>query len=200
MYAIPGVGQRGGLRRPAPGILVHFSARRSGFADRRWPINGSVLSGPARIKIHVFCQSTRFTGGRQVLFAHANALACRGHDVRIWISGEGPRSQVVPWMTLAVPLSRFDAKAWDLLPPADICLLERPHFANLCQANRGIPVHCCQGYEGTDAELRIACIRRHPWRFWKWFELRKLQRRLRLVEEATVPQPSRSSSILTSPS
>src|SRR6516165_914664 len=36
------------------------------------------------MKIHVFVGNTRFTGGRQELFRHANALARRGHEVTVW--------------------------------------------------------------------------------------------------------------------
>jgi glycosyltransferase involved in cell wall biosynthesis len=106
------------------------------------------------MKIHVIVKSTKFTGGRQELFRHANALAGRGHEVTVWVTGE-PR---LAWMPMQVPLRRL--ASWHDLPPGDICLFERPRFARpLWRAGRGIAVHFCQGFEGTSVENRIAAMR-----------------------------------------
>jgi glycosyltransferase involved in cell wall biosynthesis len=108
------------------------------------------------MRIHVIVKSTKFTGGRQELFRHANALAGRGHELTVWVTGE-PRLE---WMTMHVPLRHISDGSWRDLPPADICLFERPRFARpLLRANRGIAVHFCQGFEGTSYENRIAVIR-----------------------------------------
>jgi glycosyltransferase involved in cell wall biosynthesis len=108
------------------------------------------------MKIHVVIKSTKFTGGRQELFRHADALATRGHAMTIWVAG----TPQLDWMPLHVPVKRLAGPSFRELPRADICLFERPRFARpLWRARRGIPAHLCQGFEGTDVENRIAAVR-----------------------------------------
>ena len=108
------------------------------------------------MKIQLVVKSTKFTGGRQEIFRHANKLARRGHDVTIWVTG----NPQLDWMPMQVPVQRLRTRSFRELPPADICLFERPRFAQpLWRTRRGIPVHLCQGFEGTDVENRIAAIR-----------------------------------------
>ena len=129
------------------------------------------------MKIQLVVKNTKFTGGRQEMFRHANELARRGHDVTVWVAGK-PR---LDWIAMQVPVLRLPSRSFRDLPPADICLFERPRFARpLWRAGRGIPVHFCQGFEGTDVENRIAAIRTRRglvrglpelWNLWR----RKLQ-------------------------
>lgn len=104
------------------------------------------------MKLHFFTNAVTFTGGRLILFRHANALARRGHSVHIWVPGGGR----VDWMAVDVPLGDLEAVGYRGLPAADIALFERRRFARpLCQARREIPVHFCQGFEGVDVEVRL---------------------------------------------
>jgi glycosyltransferase involved in cell wall biosynthesis len=132
------------------------------------------------MKIQLIVKSTKFTGGRQELFRHANALAGRGHQVRIWVAGN-PR---VDWMAMRVPVQRLAARSYRHLPPADLCLFERPRFARpLWRARRGIPVHFCQGFEGTDVENRIASVRAKNGLLRGLPELWNLWRRKRQIDQ-----------------
>jgi glycosyltransferase involved in cell wall biosynthesis len=131
------------------------------------------------MKIQVVVKSTKFTGGRQELFRHADALAARGHDVIIWVAG-CPRLE---WMPVHVPVRRLAGPSFRRLPAADICLFERPRFARpLWRARRSIPVHFCQGFEGTDVENRIAAVRAGRGLFRGLPELWNLWRRKRQVD------------------
>jgi glycosyltransferase involved in cell wall biosynthesis len=133
------------------------------------------------MKIQVVVKSTKFTGGRQELFRHAGALARRGHDVTLWVAGD-PR---LPWMSLEIPIRRLSGRSCRCLPKSDLCLFERPRFASpLCRAGRGIPVHFCQGFEGTDIESRIAAVRTRRGLFRGFPELWNLWRRKRLIDQA----------------
>jgi glycosyltransferase involved in cell wall biosynthesis len=132
------------------------------------------------MKIHVFVGNTRFTGGRQELFRHANALARRGHEVTVWTQAN-PR---IDWLEMEVPVRALARSAWHDVPPGDVCIFERPRLAHpLWRAGRGIPVHFCQGFEQTDVENRLRALlaergllRRLPqlWRLWR--RQRKIER------------------------
>jgi glycosyltransferase involved in cell wall biosynthesis len=125
------------------------------------------------MRIHIFVGNTRFTGGRQELFRHANALARRGHEVMVWAQAN-PR---VEWMQLEVPVRGFSGAALREVPPGDVCLFERPRLAFLLwRAGRGIPVHFCQGFEQNDVENRLRALLADPglpprlpqlWRLWR---------------------------------
>jgi glycosyltransferase involved in cell wall biosynthesis len=125
------------------------------------------------MKIHIFVGNTRFTGGRQELFRHANALARRGHDVTIWAEAN-PR---IDWLEMDVPVRGWSARVWREVPRGDVCIFERPRLARpLWRADRGIPVHFCQGFEQTDVENRLhallsdrGLLRRLPllWKLWR---------------------------------
>jgi glycosyltransferase involved in cell wall biosynthesis len=105
------------------------------------------------MKIHCFTENTTFTGGRLILFGHANALAERGHDVTVWLPG----GRSIDWMDVRVPLRDLDAAGYAGLPAADVCLFERRRFAGpLCMAGKGVPVHFCQGFERVEVEVRLA--------------------------------------------
>lgn len=135
------------------------------------------------MKIHVVVKSTKFTGGRQELFRHANALARRGHELAVWVVGDTH----LDWIDMQVPLLRLPGGSWRDLPRADICLFERPRFARpLWRAGRGIAVHFCQGFEGTSVENRIAAIRargvvRNLPELWNlWWRKRQIDQAYRL--------------------
>jgi glycosyltransferase involved in cell wall biosynthesis len=125
------------------------------------------------MKIHFFTNDSSFTGGRLVLFAHANALAERGHEVSVRVPGGAS----VTWMDVCVPMHDLDATGYAGLPAADVCLFERRRFARpLCQARRGVPVHFCQGFEGVDVDVRLARLVASPggwlrvrerWNLWR---------------------------------
>jgi glycosyltransferase involved in cell wall biosynthesis len=133
------------------------------------------------MKIQVVVKSTKFTGGRQELFRHAAALAGRGHDVTLWVAGD-PR---LPWMSLDVPIRRLSGRSCRSLPQSDLCLFERPRFARpLCRAGRGIAVHFCQGFEGTDIESRIAAVKAGRGLVRGLPQLWNLWRRKRLIDRA----------------
>jgi len=133
------------------------------------------------MRIQVVVKSTKFTGGRQELFRHANALAARGHDVTIWVAGD-PR---LDWMPVEVPLQRLPGRSYRDLPAADLCLFERPRFARpLWQAGRAMPVHFCQGFEGTDIDNRIGAVRASHGMLRGLPELWNLWRRQRQIDQA----------------
>jgi glycosyltransferase involved in cell wall biosynthesis len=132
------------------------------------------------MKIQLVVKNTKFTGGRQEMFRHANELARRGHDVAIWVTG----TPQLDWMPMQVPVQRLRRRSFRDLPPADICLFERPRFARpLWRARRGIPVHFCQGFEGTDVENRIAAIRARRGLVRGLPELWNLWRRRRQIDQ-----------------
>jgi len=133
------------------------------------------------MRIQVVVKSTKFTGGRQELFRHANALAQREHDVTIWVAGDPD----IEWMPMHVPVRRLPDRSYRHLPQADLCLFERPRFAQpLWRAGRGIPVHFCQGFEGTDIENRMAAIRARRGLCRGLPELWNLWRRKRQIDRA----------------
>src|SRR5947209_4553528 len=133
------------------------------------------------MKINVVIKSTKFTGGRQELFRHGNALAERGHDVAVWVAGE-PR---LDWMTMDVPVRRLPGNSCRNLPVAELCLFERPRFARpLLRARSGLPVHFCQGFEGTALENRLAEFTKSPGLVRRLPELWSLWRRKRQIDRA----------------
>jgi glycosyltransferase involved in cell wall biosynthesis len=120
------------------------------------------------MKIGIVCASLRFSGGRLVTLRHANELARRGHAVTVWTQDTDP---VVDWMPLDVPVRH--AANLRALPDADIYLFDRVRLASpLSQAGIGRAAHFCQGFEGTDAELRI----RRAWSERGLFGLRTVWR------------------------
>jgi glycosyltransferase involved in cell wall biosynthesis len=132
------------------------------------------------MKIQLIVKSTKFTGGRQEMFRHANELARRGHDVALWVTSPPQLN----WMSMRVPVRELLSHWYQDLPAADVCLFERPRFARpLWQARRGIPVHFCQGFEGTDVENRIATIRASRGLFRGLPELWNLWRRKRQIDQ-----------------
>jgi len=133
------------------------------------------------MKIQVVVKSTKFTGGRQELFRHANALAERGHDVAVWVAG----NPEVEWLPMHVPVHRLPGHSCSQLPPAELRLFERPRFAQpLSRAGGSIPVHFCQGFEGTDIENRLATVRTSRGLLRGLPELWNLWRRQRQIDRA----------------
>jgi glycosyltransferase involved in cell wall biosynthesis len=127
------------------------------------------------MKVHLLIQSTRFTGGRQVLLDHAGALFRCGHQVKVWAGG-GAR---VDWMEVEPPVEPLPGRSLAGLPPADICLFERASFARpVRKARRGVPVHFCQGCPWTDLENRLSAVLRQRGRIRGLPELVRLRRRL----------------------
>jgi len=146
------------------------------------------------MKIQIIDGSTQFSGGRRLLFLHANELVRRGHQVTAWVEKE-PQ---VAWMSTDFPIRLIASNSLRQLPTSDICLFQRWRFAGpLWRAQRGIPVHFCQGFEGTDAENRLAKLSKRPWRnlfaIWKlWRRARQLDREYaRLLPKLVVHQPLR---------
>jgi glycosyltransferase involved in cell wall biosynthesis len=131
------------------------------------------------MRIQIIDGSTRFSGGRRMLYLHANELVRRGHDVTLWV-GKEPR---IDWLKISFSLRCLEGGSLGRLPECDVCLFQRWRFARqVWHAARGIPVHFCQGYEGTDAENRIAQALVQPWRNLPL--LVKLWRRLRRLHQA----------------
>lgn len=146
------------------------------------------------MKIQIIDGSTHFSGGRRMLFLHANQLVQRGHDVTLWVE-QDPHFD---WLPVEFPVRLLGPNSVADLPVSDICLFERWRFARpLWQARRGIPVHFCQGFEGTDAQNRIRQALASPWRslprLWKlWRRLRHLDRAYGLpTVKIVVHQPLR---------
>jgi glycosyltransferase involved in cell wall biosynthesis len=133
------------------------------------------------VKISFFSTSTRFSGGRLVMFRHANELARRGHDVRIWAQQTEP---AVDWLPLHVPIHRVAAGPLTRASAVDLCVFDRARLASLLSLNGPTKVvHFCQGFEATDAELRI----RSAWAQRGWFavpEIWRLRRRLGAIDRA----------------
>jgi glycosyltransferase involved in cell wall biosynthesis len=150
--------------------------------------------GSGFMKIQVVDGSTRFSGGRRMLFLHANELVRRGHDVTLWVEQAAP----VDWLKVEFSICLLGKRSVKHLPPCDICLFQRWRFApQVADARHGIPVHFCQGFEGTDAENRLARLKAHPWQNlaerWKlWRRLRRLDHAYRLpTVKIVVHQPLR---------
>jgi glycosyltransferase involved in cell wall biosynthesis len=102
------------------------------------------------MRITFFSTSTQFSGGRLAMFRHADALARCGHDVSIRIQGDEP---TLDWLPVSVPVQGFTE--FTGLPKADVCVFDRIRLAEpLVKSGLGRVVHLCQGFEGTDAELR----------------------------------------------
>jgi glycosyltransferase involved in cell wall biosynthesis len=103
------------------------------------------------MKIAFVCASLRFSGGRLAMLRHANELARRGHAVTVWTQDADTG---VDWMPLDVPVRHAADIA--ALPPSDVTLFDRTRLAApLLRSATGRVAHLCQGFEGTDAELRI---------------------------------------------
>jgi glycosyltransferase involved in cell wall biosynthesis len=137
------------------------------------------------MKIAFFCASATFSGGRQAMFRHAGELARRGHEVSVWVQGERPK---VDWMDLSLPVRGFALRSLSGCRPADLCVFDRIRLAEpLCRAGIGRIVHFCQGFEGTDSELRMESVRarrgilRGLPKLWKlWRRYRRIDRAYRL--------------------
>jgi glycosyltransferase involved in cell wall biosynthesis len=134
------------------------------------------------MKIHFVMASTRFTGGRQEMIRHAIALASRGHDVNLWVQEPAPR---FTWIDTGLPVLPLPAAGPRALPPAEVCLFDRVRFARpLYQASPGIPVHLCQGFEGTDIDYRWQESRARKGLLGSLSERFKLCKRQREIDRA----------------
>jgi glycosyltransferase involved in cell wall biosynthesis len=133
------------------------------------------------MKIKFVSTSAKFSGGRLAMFRHANELARRGHDVSIWIQDA---AAVVDWMELHVPVRTLSSGSLPKAFSADLWVFDRTRLAELLQRSApGKVVHLCQGFEATDAELRIAAA----WASRGLFglpEIWRLRQRLRAIERA----------------
>lgn len=131
------------------------------------------------MRIHFFSTSLRFTGGRQVMVAHAAELARRGHEVVLYTESANNQPE---WARDRLPVRRFTSLAG--LPPADFSIFDRCRLAApLLREKNGHVVHLCQGYEGSDAETRF----RQTWAkrgVFGAFKLWKLYRRRKQIERA----------------
>ena len=125
------------------------------------------------MRISIFSTSAKFSGGRLVLFRHANELARRGHEVTVWIQDE---NCAIDWMELQVPVRNFNTSSLAKLPKCDLCIFDRARLAPLLdRAGLGTVIHFCQGFEGIDTELRLQKIWRERglfglskiWRLWR---------------------------------
>jgi glycosyltransferase involved in cell wall biosynthesis len=110
----------------------------------------------AVMRIAFFSASLGFSGGRLAMFRHANELARRGHEVTVWTQDREP---TLNWMELRVPVRSVALSRLPDISPVDICLFDRVRLASpLLDAKRGRVVHLCQGFEGTDSDLRIRSL------------------------------------------
>src|SRR5262249_16335573 len=102
----------------------------------------------ANMRISFFSTSLKFSGGRMTMFRHANELACRGHEVSLWIHTVLSK---IDWMEFHVPVQHFTRASLGTLPAAHLCIFDRVRLAPLLyRAGLGKVVHLCQGFEGTD--------------------------------------------------
>jgi len=135
------------------------------------------------MRIHVYAASSRFTGGRQVLFTHANELVRRGHEVTLWVGGE-PRIDWLPMQTAVGSLADISLRR---PPPCEVRLFDRPRLARpLWRADTGRTVHFCQGCERLDVDQRLTALLASPERWqrlpewWKlWWKRREIDRAYR---------------------
>lgn len=131
------------------------------------------------MRIHFFSTSLRFTGGRQVMVAHAVELARRGHEVVLYTESANNQPD---WARDRLPVRQFTSLTG--LPPADFSIFDRCRLAApLLREKNGHVVHLCQGYEGTDAETRF----RQTWAkrgVFGAFKLWRLYRRRKQIERA----------------
>lgn len=105
------------------------------------------------MRVAFFSTSLAFSGGRLAMLRHADELARRGHDVSFRVEEVEPETG---WVESRVPVRRFSRSNVAGLPHADLCVFDRVRLARpLVNAGRGRVVHLCQGFEGTDTELRL---------------------------------------------
>jgi glycosyltransferase involved in cell wall biosynthesis len=134
------------------------------------------------MRINIFAASTTFSGGRLALFRHANELVRRDHDVSVWVQGSQTK---IDWMDTDFRLDAFSISSLRQFAPADICIFDRIRLAQpLYRARIGTVVHFCQGFEGTDAQLRIQSVWHQGGGIRRWPELWKLWRRRRAIDQA----------------
>ncbi len=96
-------------------------------------------------------EGTPLCGGVKVTFEQAEALQERGHRVEIVSKGDRP-----DWYDLRVPFRRVSEFSPSLLPECDFLIgtfwtTVKPAV----QAEKGQPVHLCQGYEGDTAAFAV---------------------------------------------
>lgn len=101
------------------------------------------------IKVTYLFESTTLWGGNKVGLEQAEALSEIGYDVTILSKDSGP-----DWYPLRLSVkqvSRFDQTT---IPESDIVIgTYWPTVRSAYESKKGIPVHLCQGYEGSYKEL-----------------------------------------------
>lgn len=108
-------------------------------------------------------EDTSLWGGVKVVFEQAQALQERGHHVEIVSKGGRP-----DWYDLCVPLTQVSSFLPSLLPDCDWMIgTFWPTVQAAVQAEKGRPVHLCQGYEGdlsfyASARHEIEAVYRLP--------------------------------------
>jgi glycosyltransferase involved in cell wall biosynthesis len=103
----------------------------------------------------------------------------RGHDVTIWICN----NTEIDWMEIRARCESVGDRPFSRLPRADVCIVDRHGLAAAVQrAGIGITAHICQGFDGTDAQIRLSeALRKGP---LGWLEAWKQWRRLRQIDRA----------------
>lgn len=96
------------------------------------------------MRIVYLLEGTETWGGVKVVLEHANWLVRLGHTVVVLSKGPPPT-----WFPLRAAFRQVSAFSADVIPPADYVIgtywtTVRPAV----EAQRGVPVHFCQGYEG----------------------------------------------------
>jgi len=131
------------------------------------------------MRVHFILRTAKFSGGRLVIGRHANDLAQKGHDVTIWVCN----NTEIDWMEVRARCESVAGRPFSRLPPADVCIVDRHGLAAAVQrAGIGITVHFCQGFDGTDAQIRLSeALQKGP---LGWLEAWKQWRRLRQIDRA----------------
>jgi glycosyltransferase involved in cell wall biosynthesis len=134
------------------------------------------------MRIALFCASTTFSGGRLALLRHADELVRRGHEVSVWVQGTEPK---IDWLDATFGVGGFSLPSLRRLARADVCIFDRIRLARpLLRAGIGKVVHLCQGFEGTDAQLRLRSAWRQRGGILRLPRLWRLWRRRRAIDQA----------------
>ncbi len=101
------------------------------------------------LKITYLFESTTLWGGNKVGLEQAEALSEEGFDVTVLSKDSGP-----DWYPLKLPVTQVPYFDSTTIPESDIVIgTYWPTVKAAYEARRGIPVHLCQGYEGSYKEL-----------------------------------------------
>ena len=155
------------------GERERISQERFWAAWGEWFDARDVRTEDGRLRVVYVTQDTTVGGGHRDIFEHLNRLAERGHDARLFTTGDGPPD----WFDLRVPVRTFpdyralsDALAeLDAIKVATWWATAIPVW--LASVRRGIPAYFVQDIETSyyprweEMQSRVADSYRHEFRY-----------------------------------